>query len=110
MKLLEPEFEHKDDRRLLQQLFTADVKQVNYYRAKRGAVLGKHFHKETVEYFLITKGTIIYNESKVLNKGECFVVYPEEEHTLDCITDVDLVSFLSKPYSEEEKDIWKKES
>ena len=108
MNVLQPEFEHKDGRRLLQQLFTSDIKQVNYYRAKRGSILGNHFHKETVEYFLVTKGEVLYNENKLFHKGDCFVVNPQEIHTLDCLTDVDLVTFLTKPYTQKEPDIWQK--
>lgn len=108
MNILEPEFCHKDNRRKLTQLFTKDIKQVNYYQAKRGASLGDHYHKETIEIFLITKGSLIYNDSKVFSKGDLFSVYPEENHKLECLTDVDLVSFLTRPYSKESTDIWKK--
>jgi len=110
MKLIEPEFEHKDERRTLQQLFTKDIKQVNFAQAKQGSILGNHFHKETTEYFLITTGLVRYNDDKIMSKGDFFVVYPEEVHKLECLTDVDYVSFLTKPYLPEDTDIWKKES
>lgn len=110
MNLLEPEFYHKDSRRSLSQIFTADIRQVNVYEAKKDAILGDHYHKETVEFFYLAKGTILYNDSTVVNRGNTFVVYPMERHTLKCMTDVTLVSFLSKPYSQGDPDIWKKES
>lgn len=108
MKLLMPEFEHKDVRRNLTQLFTAPIQQVNFYQARKNSVLGDHFHKETIEYFFITKGTIMYNQESILNKGSLFVVHPEENHKIECLTDVSLMSFLTKPYSAESPDQWKK--
>jgi len=110
MKLIEAEFTHEDERRKLQQLFTKDIKQVNFAQAKEGAVLGNHFHKETIEYFLITSGLVRYNDDKIMSKGDVFVVYPEEVHKLECMTDVDYVSFLTRPYLPESTDIWIKES
>mgnify|MGYP001606477690 CR=1 FL=1 len=71
-------------------------------------MLGDHFHKETIEIFLVTNGYVNYNGSKMFGKGDCFIVYPQENHELKCLTDVDLVSFLTRPYSKEEPDIWKK--
>ena len=108
MNILEPEFVDSDERRSLTQLFTKDIKQVNFYEAKKGAVLGNHYHKETEEIFLITRGSVLYNSDKMLFKGDCFIVYPMENHILKCMTDVDLVSFLTRPYSKESPDIWKK--
>lgn len=109
MNLLDPESTHSDARRKLTQLFTYDIKQVNLYEAKSGAVLGNHFHKETIEFFYVVEGTLDYNLEKLIEEGEIFVVYPSETHTLTCITDVKLMTFLSKPYTPEEPDIWKTE-
>lgn len=106
MNLLAAEFTHQDHRRKLSQLFTADIKQVNQYEAKRGAILGDHFHKETNEYFFIYKGTILYNEERILNKGSIFVIYPQEHHKIECLTDVGLITFLTKPYDKESPDLW----
>ena len=108
MKLLDPEFKHQDARRTLVQLFTAPVNQVNFYDAKKGAILGDHFHKETVEYFYVTKGTLLYNNERIINRGTAFVVEPEENHTLECMTDVQLMTFLTKPFDKENPDLCKK--
>lgn len=107
MVLLQPEFEHGDARRTLTQLLTADIKQVNLYTANKGSILGGHYHKETNEYFYLIKGKICYNEERMLETGDMFVVYPQEVHTLECLTDVKLMSFLSRPYTEIEPDTWK---
>jgi len=108
MRILNPEFSHTDPRRTLIQLVTADLKQVNLYEAQEGSVLGNHFHKETTEYFYLLQGSIIYNNETMLEEGTMFVVYPQENHTLTCLTYVKLMSFLTKPYTETNPDIWKK--
>lgn len=108
MRILETEFRHTDPRRTLNQLLTADIKQINLYEAQEGSILGDHFHKQTTEYFYLLQGTVIYNNQMTIDEGTMFVVYPEENHTLTCLTYVKLMSFLTKPYSEDDPDIWKK--
>ena len=105
MNTLIPESVHSDARRTITQLVTADLKQINVYHAKKGAILGGHHHKRTVEYFYIIKGTVSYNGQRLLDDGSLFVVYPEETHRLECLTDVELMTFLTRPY--EDGDIWK---
>lgn len=106
MQLLNPEFKHSDARRTLTQLFTFPIKQVNEYHAKKGAILGNHYHKQTTEFFHITKGTLVYNGDRILNKGITFVVKPGEKHCLECLTDVSMLTFLSKPYTKEDTDTY----
>lgn len=106
MNLLKPEFIHQDDRRKLIQIFTADIKQVNIYEAKKGSELGNHYHKETDEFFYIIKGIVLYNKTQMLSEGDIFVVYPEENHLLLCLTDVQFMTFLTKPFDKENPDLW----
>lgn len=106
MRIIYPEFEHKDHRRKLTQLFTADIKQINSYDIKKGSILGNHYHKETHEYFYITKGTVLLNNHNIFNKGALFVIEPMEKHTIDCLTDVGLITFLTKPYTKENTDTY----
>ena len=107
MNVLQEESFHEDNRRSITQLFTADTKQVNVYQAKKGATLGNHYHKETTEYFYIVRGTVIYNTERIFSTGDIFVVHPQEVHTLKCITDTKFMTFLTKAYSEGDKDQWK---
>lgn len=109
MNILEAEFVHSDSRRRLSQLATADFKQLNHYEAKRGAILGDHYHKDTIEYFFLVKGTVLYNEEKVINKGSMFVVHPRENHKIECLTDVSLITLLTKPFDKENPDLWQRE-
>ena len=107
MESLKPEFISDDGRRKLTQLVTAPIAQVNSYHAKKGAILGNHFHKETTEYFYVTKGTILYNSKRVLNRGDLFVVRPLEIHTLEVMSqEATFLSFLTKAYTKENPDIY----
>ena len=110
MIVLEKDSIHEDGRRRITQLLTASIKQVNVYDAKKGSSLGNHYHKETVEYFYIIRGKVIYNNSRIFDSGELFAVYPEEVHTIECLEDTKFMTFLSRPYTKEEPDIWKTES
>lgn len=106
MKLLSPEFVHVDERRKLTQLITADIKQINIYEAKKGSNLGDHYHKSTNEFFYILKGGVLYNKDRILGKGDLFAVFPEEKHSIYCLTDVTFMTFLTKAYDNEHPDIF----
>ena len=112
MKVLSPEFSHADSRRRLTQLFTQNVAQVNEYEVSKGAILGNHYHKDTHEIFYITKGVVKANVDDaefVASKGTVFIVEPYEVHTIEAVSDkVAMMTFLSKPYTPEDPDIWKK--
>ena len=106
MEILSHEFQHTDERRRLTQILTEDIKQVNVYEAKKDAHLGNHFHKDTIEYFYILKGTVTYNDNEVINPGTLFKVSPFEKHTLRCMTNVKMMTFLTKAYTDKEPDLW----
>ena len=108
MELLQPEFENNDSRRKLLQLLTNDIKQINVYEAQKDAVLGNHYHKDTTEYFYILKGSVSYNDKEVVNPGMLFKVSPPENHMIRCLTNVKMMTFLTKAYTKEDQDIWKK--
>jgi quercetin dioxygenase-like cupin family protein len=107
MELLKPEFTHTDSRRCLIQLLTSDIKQINAYQAKKGAVLGDHFHKDTTEYFLLCEGEISYNDSVSIPSGTLFVVKPGENHKITCLTDITLLTFLDIPFDKNKPDLHK---
>lgn len=107
MIVLSPEFIHGDERRSLSQLLTADIKQINFYEAKKNAILGEHFHVETTEYFYLIEGQIIYNDLRQIDANTLFVVNPEEKHTLKCVTDIKLMTFLTKTYDHDNPDLFK---
>lgn len=107
LQILKPEFVHADGRRSLKQLVTEDIKQVNHYEAVKGSVLGNHFHKLTREFFYIVKGSILYNHLKILNRNTLFMVEPDEFHSIKCLTEVNMLTFLTKAYTPDDPDIFK---
>lgn len=111
MRILSSEHIDKNPRRELRQLFTADIKQVNFYEAQRGAILGDHYHKTTKEYFYITKGTFmvqVADNSFMATPGTLFLVEPNEKHTLEALTNhANFMTFLSEPYDSKRPDIHK---
>lgn len=109
MKLLNPEFKHEDPRRSLQQLLTEEIAQINFYDAKKGSVLGNHYHKVTKEYFYITRGVVIAHVGKssvIMNRGSLFLVEPGEFHSIECNSDAQMMTFLTKAYSKEDTDTY----
>lgn len=107
MQILQPEFVHADNRRSLKQLLTEKIEQVNHYEARKGSVLGNHFHVKTREFFYVVKGSIFYNNLKILNKNSLFVVEPGEYHSIKCLTEVNMMTFLTKAYTTEDPDTFK---
>ena len=112
LKVISPEFSHKDQRRTLTQLFTTPVAQVNEYEMAKGSILGNHYHKETYETFYITKGAVIVeiDDSKfVASRGTIFTVEPNENHIIESLSDgARMMTFLSQPYTKDNPDTWKK--
>jgi len=108
MRILIKEAENKDARRIISQLLTSDIKQINSYEAVHGAILGDHYHKETTEWFYVIRGSMKYNNKTIVKKGDLFVVEPPERHSLKVLSDkVTFVTFLSRAYKNEDTDIWK---
>ena len=113
MKITTAEFTHTDARRKLTQLFTSNVAQVNEYEANRGAILGDHYHKDTYETFYVTRGTAkvtVDDAEFVATRGTLFTVFPNENHVVEVLSHkFNMFTFLSKPYTQENPDIWKSE-
>jgi quercetin dioxygenase-like cupin family protein len=108
---LNPEAAISDNRRKMVQLLTADIKQVNYWKAVSGSILGNHYHKDTTEYFYILCGEAtleITGEPPTKLRIDDFVmISPNKVHTLKCHTDLEFLTFLSKPFNPEHQDLWR---
>lgn len=113
MIFLKPLSVVKDSRRTLSNLFRADIKDVNFYEAKKGSVLGNHYHKKTDEYFFIVKGICLVHtpsNKKMAMKGALFVIKPPMNHSIECITDCSFITFLTEPYDSINPDIFKEQT
>ena len=110
MKIITPEFNHTDSRRSLTQLFTFQTTQANLYEMSKGHQLGNHFHKETQELFYITKGVVkvtVDDTDFVASKGTIFLVNQYERHTIEAVSEkAEMMTFLTKPFTKENPDIW----
>lgn len=110
MNFLAPLSVSEDARRTITHLCRADIKDVNFYEAKRGAVLGEHHHKKTEEYFFITRGIALLqvdDERRVVHKGDFFVVKPNEKHSIECMSDFKFLTFLTEPFDKNDPDLHK---
>ena len=116
MEILKTEWQHRDDRRIIQQLFTGNFEQVNLYQCPKNELLGNHYHKDTSEYFLILRGkfeleygTVGRPKQKALFKMfDMFVLKPYEVHTIRCIDHYGrFLTFLTKKFDQANQDIFK---
>ena len=59
IELLKPDFEHRDDRGVLMQLFSGQIGQVNYVESEKDAVRGNfHYHEFNDESFFVISGEV----------------------------------------------------
>lgn len=58
IRILKPDFIHKDDRGTLTQLVHDGYKQVNVIYSDPGSIRGRHYHKENTEAFYIISGKL----------------------------------------------------
>ena len=99
---------HKDDRGCITDVFyKADVDHVAVVRSLAGAHRGDHYHKETTQHILVTKGTMEYyyapsdKPSSVkclkVGPGDMITTPPYEIHTLRFPTDNEFMVFSAGP-------------
>lgn len=110
MERLQPLKISRDGRRILTNLLKTDIKDINFYEASKGALLGNHLHKNTTEYFFITKGTCLVtsgDKREIVNRKNLFAIKPNTKHSIECLTDVAFLTFLSEPFDESAPDLHK---
>ena len=106
IKRLEPQNTHKDARRKVVQLFTAPFNTPNFYQIQKGSTLGDHFHKKNHEYFFILKGVLKIN-GELFTKHSLFLVEPHIKHTVEAISDVEMMTFNTHAYTPTDTDTYK---
>jgi dTDP-4-dehydrorhamnose 3,5-epimerase-like enzyme len=96
-----PDFEFKDDRGTLTQLFREGWSQVNYITSDKGAIRGGHYHENNIELFYIISGKIKltlreltsdFPEEYFLNEGDMFKIYSNISHSFEFLTSCQLIS------------------
>ncbi|MBF0545912.1 MAG: cupin domain-containing protein [Candidatus Riflebacteria bacterium] len=110
-----------DDRGSLKGLInTGKWEEVNLVTSMKDSTRGNHYHKETIEVFIIIKGKIEVSLQKVENsrlsgsvekhifrKGDVFLINPFVNHTFFCIEESEWLNMLSKTINIENKDIFR---
>ena len=88
------------------------IVEFNFLFLNKGKVRGNHYHPEFDEYYVITDGTgvIVTRDGDkeaflYVSKGDCIHIPQGALHVLYGITDVNLVSMLTKKWDDCEKPI-----
>ena len=116
MKKLKANFEFADERGEFIEVWRGDQwKEINFFTALKGAVLGGHYHKETSELFFVVTGRceveIKYlktgqNEKFSVGYKDIFMVEPYEAHFITAVEDLKVVTFLNRPFDKERPDTY----
>lgn len=95
---------HEDDRGVIADIFYNDnLHHVSIIKSNKGAIRGNHYHKETTQYMLITKGSLEYwykpldgNEKPnfvLLKQGDFVETPPNEIHALKIVEENEFLVF-----------------
>ena len=115
LSIIEPNFEHKDERGGLVQLVREGYRQVNYVFSKGGSIRGGHYHKINTEAFYIIRGDLELKlsfdgeeETHHFSSKDMFVIPPNVKHTFHYIEDTELISMYDQgvELTDGEKDIY----
>ena len=121
LKFIERYFVHKDSRGSLEGLVNfGEWREFNMVSSGKGSTRGDHFHKETVELFIILGGEIevrvqgvagglLIGESQkfLVQKGDVFMIEPEINHVFKVKKQSRWINVLSKAINENKPDIHK---
>lgn len=97
---------HEDNRGAIADIFYGqNINAVAIIKSKKGVRRGDHYHKETTQHCLITKGTMVYVYQPVdksqpvkhilMQVGDIVSTHPHEIHTLLFPSDNEFIVFSS---------------
>tara|TARA_A100001515_G_C4585472_1_gene214338 strand:- start:759 stop:1187 length:429 start_codon:yes stop_codon:yes gene_type:complete len=103
-KVQEPLELHEDNRgRIVDVFYNHDIHHVAMIDSKAGSIRGNHYHKETTQHILITKGELEYwykdvddeEDAKFVHmfEGDILTTPPNEIHALNILTDNQFIVF-----------------
>ena len=95
---------HTDDRGSIVDIFyKKNINHVAVVKSCKGAVRGNHYHKQTTQHMLITKGALEYWFTELdtdatpkcitLREGDFITTPPHEVHALNIIEDNEFIVF-----------------
>ena len=106
MKLMPLTVNFRDERGTITDLIEAEeINAVTLVTFVKGAIRGNHFHKHTVQYNYLLRGSIELitqtadgqRQSAVLGRGSLAVVGEMEQHALRALDDSELLVFTRGP-------------
>ena len=107
IKILKPYFNFKDERGLITGIIQeGNWKEINIITSKKGSRRGDHYHKKSIELFIILSGKIRVHLSLIGNKeytskivftaGDVFIVNPMTTHTFEILEDSKWINALDR--------------
>jgi quercetin dioxygenase-like cupin family protein len=106
MKKINYKINQKDKRgHIVDFLEKENINAVTFILSLKGSVRGNHFHKKTFQWNYILKGKLkLFYQRKnskikkiVLNKGDFFLISPNESHALKALTKSEMLVFTKGP-------------
>lgn len=107
MKVIKTKINAQDQRGIIRDILThAPVDAITLITSKKNAVRGNHYHKKTIQYEYILRGSFACFTRKepkgkksrhVLKEGDLAVHPPLESHTLKALEDSEMISFTYGP-------------
>lgn len=115
-------FEHADARGSISGLINVgNWREMNLINSDAGAVRGRHYHKTTLECFVILSGRLHVafrrpvgdgsweHASHDFSTGDVFIVEPHVEHTFHIQETAQWINLLSQPVDPQKPDFYKYE-
>lgn len=106
MKITKISVSTQDDRGTISDVFYKHpIDHVVIIDSKKGALRGDHYHKQSIQHILVTKGSLRYYyrmadednsraKSVVLHQGDMVTTQPFEVHSLEILEDNQFIAFV----------------
>jgi len=121
LKFIGRYFSHKDNKGSLEGLVNfGEWREFNMVYSEEGSIRGNHFHKDTIELFMILGGEIEVQVQKVaggllvgesqkflVQKGDVFMIEAEINHVFKVKKQSNWINVLSKAINKNKPDIHK---
>lgn len=116
LELIENYFSFEDERGSIKGLVNfGDWQEFNIIESIAGLKRGGHYHKETIELFIILDGKITIHlenintgetSEQIVKKDDVFMIKPYVKHTFVIDENSKWINVLSKKMDEDNKDIY----
>ena len=121
IKFIDRYFSAPDQRGVIEGLINFGTwEELNYIRSDKGIIRGNHYHKHTLEAFIILSGKLKISLQKVINgqldgeiedyiveKRQVFLINPLTLHVFNILEDSEWINVLSKRMDQNNPDIYR---